>query len=290
VTAIAIFLTLVIQAWSKPEWRRKTLIYSIVFLIACPGLSVINPLNQYVTNFKKFGSPVLLNIPPLPMPPLFNKVYNDQAGILSIYDGFFSFKFISLLDHPRLEPIVVNYPTSRNSFWTLLYATAHTASFQWFPPTWRFPGTSDFVLHRWIFPLALLPTLLLLIGALLQTYLEIKSLFKRDPVLDQNTAYGLWVMTFFGYLLFEALYALNYQVYYVMKAIFIFPALLAFPVLFLFAGDRLYKYLSAQAKWTTYIPDTIIVGLLVLYILDIILIIMNIYNRMTFKCILSCWW
>jgi hypothetical protein len=290
VIAIAILMTLLIQAWIKPEWRKKTLIYAAAFLVACPALSVLNPLNQYVSNYQKYGSPVLLNMDPQALPPVFLKVPYDQAGILSIYDGFFSFKFSSLLGRPRLVPNVVNYPLHRNSFWTLLYATAHSASFQWFPPTWRFPGTSDFVLNRGIFSLALLPTFLLIIGTILQTYLVLKSLLKRDQALAQTTSYSLWVMTFIGYILFEALYVLNYQVFYVIKAIFVFPALLTFPVLFIHAGERLYTTLFRRAKWSTYVLDAVMIALLVLYVLEVVLVIINIFNRTGIKCFLPCRW
>jgi len=73
-------------------------------------------------------------------------------------------------------------------------------------------------------------------GGLLETFAWLKGIFKRNDILLQKTGYGLFALTFTGYIVFAILYALLYQTFLVLKAIFVFPALLAFPILFLRAA------------------------------------------------------
>ena len=197
VTAIAIVIALFIQAFISPARTMKAAIYAIAFLIAVPVLSVINPLTQYVANYQTYGKPVLMNINTLPLPPLVGITkYNDRGGILSIRDGFFTFKFANLLEHPRLEFDHDNYPPSRTSFWTMLYANGNSASFNNYPPSWSTTGTQGFMLARGIFILAFLPVLMLFAGALAETFVFLRSIFKQDYIGDKNTSYGLFILTF----------------------------------------------------------------------------------------------
>jgi hypothetical protein len=218
-----------------------------------------------------------MNINTLPLPPLVGvSKYNDRGGILSIQDGFFTFKFTSLLDHPRLEFDHDNYPPSRTSFWTILYANGNSASFNNYPPSWSTTGTQGFVLARGIFILALLPVLLFLAGGLLETIVFLRSILKRDSAGVKNTSYGFFILTFFGYISFVTLYALFYQTFQVIKAIFVFPALLTFPLLFLQAAEPAYAFLSKRVKWSVYILNTDMIALLILYIMDIVVLIARI--------------
>jgi len=277
VTAIVIVITLLIQAFMQPGRYIKAAIYAIAFLIAVSMLSVINPLTQYVTNYETYGKPVLMNTGTLPLPPLFGKTkYNDRGGILSIQDGFFTFKFINLLEHPRIEYEQDNYPPNRTSFWTMLYGSANSASFSNYPPSWSTSGTQGFFLNQGIFILAILPAFLLLIGGLMESFVWLRGIFKRDFTILQNTSYGLFALTFIGYIAFAILYALLYQTFLVLKAIFIFPALLAFPVLFLGTAQPVYGFFSKRIKWFVHILNVDMIALIILYIMDIMMLIARI--------------
>jgi hypothetical protein len=111
----------------------------------------------------------------------------------------------------------------------------------------------------------------------IEGFMLIKGIFKRDPLLTQLTSHGLFVWTFFGFLLFVALYTYLYRDFSFMKAIFAFPALLTFPYLFLRAGEPIYAILSKRIQWGTYILDASMAALLVFYILDAGTMIAQIY-------------
>ncbi|MGA2490420.1 MAG: hypothetical protein ABSF99_09615, partial [Anaerolineales bacterium] len=213
----------------------------------------------------------------LPLPPLIGKTkYNDRGGILSIQDGFLTFKFVNLLEHPRIEYGQDNYPPNRTSFWTMLYGSANSASFSNYPPSWSTSGTQGFLLTQGIFILALLPSFLFLFGCLMETFVFLRSIFKRDFIIVQTTSYGLFTLTFLGYISFAIIYALFYQTFLVLKAIFIFPALLTFPLLFLRAAEPGYAFLLKRFKWSVYIFEIDMIALMALYITDVVMLITRI--------------
>jgi hypothetical protein len=126
--------------------------------------------------------------------------------------------------------------------------------------------------------LALLPTILILVGLAIEVLLLLKGSFRRDSTLIQSTSHGLFAWTFVGYLLFVALYTYIWRDFSFMKAIFAFPALLTFPLLFLRAAEPLYTFLSGRFRLSTYILDAGIIALLILYVLDVSTMIIQIYQ------------
>ena len=128
------------------------------------------------------------------------------------------------------------------------------------------------MLARGIFILAFLPMLMLLAGALAEAFVFLRSIFKQDFIGDKNTSYGLFILTLFGYISFVTLYALFYQTFQVIKSIFIFPALLAFPVVFLRTAEPLYAFLSKRVKWSVHILNGDMIALMILYTMDIVML------------------
>ena len=191
--------------------------------------------------------------------------------------GFFTFDYIALLEHPRNEGLSEGYPIFQTSFWTFMYAGAHSIHFLSFPDAWRTTGTQGFTIARGIFILALLPTLLILFGLAIELTLFLKGVFRHDQALIQATSHGLFACTFIGYLLFVAIYTYMYRDFSFMKAIFAFPALLTFPYLFLRAAEPLYAAVSKRTRWGTYGLDSVMLALLIFYILDAGTMVAQIY-------------
>jgi Dolichyl-phosphate-mannose-protein mannosyltransferase len=284
VTAIAILIILLMLAFTRKVPFKKAMLYSTVFLVIVPVVTVFNPLSQYIVNYHKYGTPVPFNGPNVPLPYLASYTpgceihsIHCRAGILSVKSGFFTFKFIALLEHPRNEGVSEGYPVFRTSFWTFMYAGAHSIHFLNFPDTWTTSGNEGFSIARGIFILALLPTMLILVGLAIEIFLFLKGLFRRDPALTQATSHGLFACAFIGYLLFVEIYTFIYRDFSFMKAIFAFPALITFAYLFLRAAEPLYAYLSKRFRWSTYILNASVFALLIFYILDTGTMIAQIY-------------
>jgi hypothetical protein len=279
ITAIAIFLALLIQAWLEEKAHRvKMVLISGLFGASTLILSILNPLNQYITNYREYGSPLLLNIDKPPFPHFLEQTSAYRPGILSIQDGIFTFKFIDLLRYPLIDNEYV-YAPSRTSLWTLLYGQANSVHFDNWPPNFSTRGEQGFALSRAIFILALLPTLLLLIGAAMEIFLFLKSLIKRDLQLAGATHYGLTALTLTGFVLFIILYALEYRDFSVMKAIFLYPAMLTFPLLFVRAGQAFNAHLTKRTGWLRAGFGICMVALFILYGADIVSMIMLLFSR-----------
>lgn len=270
VTVCAITMAFATQKWmEKGEGNKRYMLLPVTFLIAVVSLSIVNPLNQYILNWQKYGSPVLLNIEPEPLPPFWGKPTSDSAnGIWYIGDGFFTFKFLSLLRHPRLEVPSSEFLPHQTSFWTILYGRAHSVNFDNTLPSWSTSGTTLFALTRSIFIFALLPTLFLLCGAMLEITLLVKGICQRKVSLLKTRAFGLFAFAFVGYFLFEVLYALLYRSITVIKAIFLYPAILSFAYLFLRWLEYFYARCSRRS-WLLYLFEANAWGLVLVYAADV---------------------
>jgi hypothetical protein len=278
ITAIAILLALLVKAWLEKQDRTQMLTSAGLFGLATLVLSIFNPLNQYISNVREYGSPILLDIDRQPLPDFFVQTSAYRPGILSIQDGFFTFKLGDLLVYPRNENGDV-YPPTRTSLWTQLYARANSVHFDDWPESWSTTGQQGFTISRVIYIFALLPTLLLLVGAAMEIFIFLKSLIKRDPALAVETHFGLTAVTFIGFVLFIILYALEYRDFSVMKAIFLYPAMITFPLLFVRAGDSLNSHLTQRFRWLRTGFAVWMVALFVLYCADIITMIALLYSR-----------
>jgi hypothetical protein len=253
VVFIAILLTLLLRAIFDLKNRLRLETYLLAYLVIVPLLVTFNPLNQYLVNNQKYGTPLVVNINRAPPPSLFTQTSTNKPGILSIQDGFFTFKFASLLATPYINYDPANPLPHRTSFWTQLYGRAHSVNFDNWPGTWRSDAPSGFFERRAIYILALIPTTLLLIGAGLEAW---KLLHKND----ENC---LFLLACLGYIGFVALYAFIYREYPVMKAVFTYPALPAFSVLFITAASKL-------PKWALQTLTGLSIILFVLYAADVV--------------------
>jgi hypothetical protein len=278
VSAIAIFLGLLIQAWMEKENKGRMLLAAGLFGLVTLVASALNPVNQYISNYREYGSPILLNIERQPLPAFFKQTSAYRPGILSIQDGFLTFKFIDLLRYPRIDD-ATPYAPSRTSLWTQLYGRANSVHFENWPESWFTAGEQGFTLSRAIYILALLPTALLLIGAGMEIFLALKGLIKRDPELAAATHFGLTAITLTGFFLFIIIYALEYRDFSVMKAIFLYPAMIVFPLLFLRAGETLSAHLPERFRWVRAGFAIWMVALFILYSADIITMITLLYSR-----------
>ncbi len=256
----AILTAILLRAVFDLPNRLRLETYLLAYLLLVPVLVTLNPLNQYIFNYQNHGMPVMVNINPAPRPALFEQTRTNKPGIRSIADGFFTFRFASLLETPYINYDFDAPLLHRTSFWTQLYGRAHSVNFDNWPPTWHSENPSGFPQRRAIFVLALVPTALLLIGAALAA----------GQLFQKNDQLSLFLLALLGFVGFVALYAYLYREYPVMKAVFTYPALLAFPVLFLAAVQKL-------PGWAITALVALSSLLFVLYIADVLTLILRLY-------------
>lgn len=191
ITCIAILISFFIKAWVQRNKSFIPALLGVTFFISVLTISVINPLNQYISNYKKYGSPLLLNIQKAPFPDLIQKTESNRPGILSISDGLFTFKFFDLLKHPIIDNEYTDYSPNRTSLWTQLYGRSQSVHFDNWPHSWAADGEKGFNLTRTIFIFGLPPALLLLFGFILDFVGVLKSIRYRKTTLQRSCITGL---------------------------------------------------------------------------------------------------
>jgi hypothetical protein len=278
VTAFAIVFTLFVKAFSSGQ--RRMLYSAALFLPAVLILSFLNPLTQYLTNYQNYGSVVGMNKPKQPFPAFFEKSYVVRPGIVSIQDGFFTFKLISLMEYPRLTNNAEGYASHRTSLWTQLYARANSVHFPNWPISWSTKGNENFPLTRAIYILALLPLAILLFGAGMSLAELFRAVFRKLPDSLRAADYGLFDALFWSHIGFMILLALEFRDFSTMKAIYLYPVLLSFQILFIKSGNVIQRVLRGN-KWFLPIISSVVTILVVLYSLDIYTLSKHLYSLLT---------
>jgi len=273
VTVIAITIAFLVKSsLSGTNIFGRSLI-ALLYPILVIGLVLLNPLSQYIQNYQHYGLPVTLNIDPQPRPLFFEKTYTPYAGILSIQDGLLTFKIGNLLEEPITSLVdEVGSESHRTSLWTRLYGSANSIHFENYPPSWRIAASPPYWLYRAIFILALLPVAIMLIGGVSDIYVTVKGILSKDQMLLNGVSYGLFALLFAGYILFIMLYAFEYRVYAVMKAIFVYPGLLAFLFFFIKGVMTISSRLQIKDQYMT-VTFISMTALTILYALDVAILI-----------------
>lgn len=275
VIVIAITISTLIFSFFRRENMSRFFFAAIAYPILVAAFVTLSPLSQYIDNYRSQGIPILLNIDPFAPPHLFEKSHIPFAGILSIQDGFLTFKFMDLLKNP-ITPLqeTVADSSHRTSFWTRLYGSTNSVHFENYPPGWRTPEREYFWIYRVIFILALLPTLFFLAGIFREIFEFAKGLFFKDPERLQQVQYGMFALLIIGYLSFAVLYAFQYRTYNVMKAIFIYPGILAYTGV---SAHMLNIFFSSHRTSNTlkYLIATLLFLLIIFYVADLYVLFMQ---------------
>ena len=256
--------------------RHRLGLYTAIFLMVY--LAVVPLLGSYWELYRRYGSPFVTPMLPAPFPKLFEKSFVYKPGVTSIADSFLTFRFFDLLRNPVSTTDTTQYPLHRTSLWSQLYGRAHFAHFDAWPPSWQLPNdggqrVASLVqnLGRLIFLSALPPTVLLLVALWRRSVSSIRW-FAGAKGSDVSLGDWLLYLSVLGGLAFIVVYSLRYRDYAVMKAIFIFPGLLGFLMLFGRECDAFYQRFTDK-KAVRLSADMILLSLLFFYTMDILVLI-----------------
>lgn len=272
--AFAIGTAILLEALAKRNfslrWGKSNLIMAGVYGLSVLTIVVLAPTSQYIRNYKQYGSPFAVNmsIPLQPFPYFFEKTENYKPGILSIQDGFFTFKYVELLIDPQITTNKKNYPAHRTSFWTILYGRAHFIQYSQWPPSWVTSNTAIRWLGRIIYLFAFLPSMALLIGSLVEIRNILQWLWKGAGAGASPTSAGAFLVAWVSMLAFSIAFALQYRVFNNIKAIYLYPAIPALAVLFMIGWNRLETWFQKMRPWTKPLMRIQIAILIVLYAFD----------------------
>lgn len=277
ITAFAIGMAFLLEALAERNFslrwgKSNPVLMAGIYGVSVLAIVILSPISQYIRNYKAYKSPFAINMSvPLPaFPSFFEKTDIPKPGILSIQDGFFTFKFLGLLIEPQITVDNKHYPDHRTSFWTILYGRAHFVQYSQWPPTWETANTAIRRLGRSLYLFALLPTLALLLGGLVETKNLLRWLWKGPNVGSRPVSSGLFLVAWVSILAFAIALALQYRVFNNIKAIYIYPAIPAMSVLFIIGWNALEDWFLNKRPLIKPLLRVAIAILIGLYALDTI--------------------
>ncbi|MBN2119524.1 MAG: glycosyltransferase family 39 protein [Candidatus Omnitrophica bacterium] len=255
------------------DFKKAYLIYLFIFLIVF--LSLAGWLGEYWQNYRSFGSPFIVNYKLAP----YKGFYVFRPGTLSVLSSFFTFRLVDLIKNPITTDWSEVYPLHRTSLWSQVYGRAHFILFDNWPPSWRIQNKMIIDIGRVIFVLALFPSLILLLGIIKETLACLRSFIKDKFDFLNDTSDWIFCAAFFGYFFFMLLLNFLHRDFSFMKAIYIYPGLLAFIFLFLSGGSYIYTLLKSRPKILFYL-DSVFGMLFSFYVLTILSLIFYLFRQL----------
>jgi hypothetical protein len=178
--------------------------------------------------------------------PFFRQMPVARPGVMSIYDGYLTFKFVELLRRPYTGNGNIVEPPHRTSVFSQLYGRLHFLHLDSWPEPWRLRDRSYLNVGRGNLVLGLLPTGLFLLGLGHAVHRQGKALRRDGPLgwlRTQPEPDLLCLLLCLGYLAFIVKFTADFRDYSAMKPIYVFPGMLGFVKLladgYQLAHDRL---------------------------------------------------
>ena len=258
---------------AAPDRRRVV----AAFLAFCVAWGLLVPwLGQYLESRSVSGSS-FAHMPLDPTPPLFRETFVQQPGVTSIVHAYFTFRLVDLVRDPIIRR-GGSYPRHRTSLWSQLYGRTHFVHFSAVPRSWRTDAPAILNLGRVIMLVALVPTALFALGAGSRALAWAGALRARD--LGRLGRSPFWVLDLAAaaFLAFAVAYTFRHRDFSTMKAIFIYPGILAFAHLFLTGYQTVVARLRDRPGLRRAI-HWVIVLLVGLYVADLVILIEQLATR-----------
>lgn len=281
VVAVAISLTLLLMwlgevLWGRLGNGRQPLFYLLmIFLIAY--IVSVPLLGSYRNNNRTLGSYLALceggnNCPPQRTLPHFLKktrLSGVKPGILSIVDGYFTFRLISLLQEPTVY-LREGFPRHRMSLWSQLYGQTHFVHYLNWPKSWSSKSPSLFNVGRSIYILALPTLLIFLLGIVLRLWELVRSMFNKHKSCWPSLYMLLLVV---GYLGMIIVFTMIYRDKSYIKVVYVAPCLLGVVYIFVRGYSLLYQFNFIGIKAIRNIIHTTLGLLIVMYVIDVLILV-----------------
>ena len=242
-------------------------LFLLLYLII--SISSIAYFGGYYHTYQKYGKPIVYNTPITDFPDLFYKTTFRRPGIRSIAEGYFTFRWIDLIQHPMISDSPQNYPMHQTSLWSQLYGRAHFIYFDnWPPGAWQSKNPRMLNVGSMTLVLAILPTLLLVLGFFKEIKNWISVFFRKKYIkLDyQNWIFPIFIL---GFLFFILLFTAKGRDFSFMKIIYLYPCILA-ALIPLLNGFKMANNFLQKNKSFLFIFHVLMVSLLIFYFIPIL--------------------
>lgn len=225
--SIILLIKIIIEKSYNFSLRKTSLGSFLVFLIIT--LVSTGYLGGYFSNYKKHGHFFVYNTPVGEAPHFIKKTAFRRPGVRSVIDGYFTFRFFSMLKTPiNSNDYGGEYPLHRTSVWTQLYGRTHFIYFDnWPPGVWQTQSSIIINIGRATLILALLPSFIFLIVFFktLKKWVVFFLKNKFDFLRKTNDwIFTIFNLSFIGFIILFTAYGRDYSF---MKIVYLFPAIIA---------------------------------------------------------------
>lgn len=270
---VAVSVCLLIRAVSVYKQKMRfihymmTVLLFILFFIV--GMLLFSPYFHY---YQLYGSPFISSWVKSPPPDFFIDTYIKRPGITSIVRGYLSFDFFDLIKTPYISNDANIFPLHRTSLWSQLYGRAYSIQFAQWPPSWQDTSAYVIELTRVIFVLALLPTLIGILGYVLEIKKGILLALRTFSSYFSEKRGWIFSCVFFFFIIFIVDYTYIYRDFSFMKTIFIYPGILCLVQFFIKGGSYLLEKLR-EHKYALQFFLSILVIFILLEVNDVVLLL-----------------
>lgn len=199
--------------------------YTITVLLNC-GI-----FGEYYSNYKNYGKLFVYNTPLGLLPHFYKDTTFICPVVQSIIGGYFTFRIIDMIENQIITNSKTSYPINRTSVWSQLYGRTNFLYFNdWPAGIWQKTDPTILAVGRVALVLALLPTLLFLLGLNKDMKIWGIAFIKNKYEFLKKDDGWIFHVFFIGFISFIILFTLKGRDFSFMKIIYLFPGLLAITI------------------------------------------------------------
>jgi hypothetical protein len=217
-SGLVIFVSLLFLFIVKFLCGQGAEVKRVFFILIISSVLIIPFQGGYFQNYLKYDTSFITNMT--------KDTSYYRPGIISVCDGYFTFKLGSMLSTPYIINGDTVYVSHRTSLWSQLYGHTFFLHFDQHPASWTTKNVPVLYVGRALFILGLFPLFFFLFGYCSSIIRLIKNIPKRW--LNQSNEDSLHLVFVTAFFLFIIKYSYDYRDFSTMKSIFIFPALPSF--------------------------------------------------------------
>jgi hypothetical protein len=206
--------------------KMKTAKYFLILLIAI--LAIVPWAGGYYNNYKQYGNLTISTWEKDPAPYFFKKTFITRAGLRSMFEGYFTFRYPDMIRQPYINNEWNNYPMHRTSLWSQMYGRTVFMHFDQWPIGWQTHSPYIMTVGRILIITGIIPLAFFLLGLTTGCFAFAKKLLQRDRAYFAAPEQYLHVPVILAFLASSVFYTYNYRDFSSMKSIYIFPGLLAY--------------------------------------------------------------
>jgi len=277
---LASIISLVVLAISHKNYYlslSRGYLGTALLIVVFTAVAVLT-FNGYYKSMTEEKKPFTYNTPLYGLPHLYDYKGAYLPGINTIYSGYFKFYYFDLIRNPQIivgpkEPNIKHL----TSHFSQLYGRTHFLYFQHWPEQWQSFNPFMIRIGSITLAIAILPTMILLLGIFSMLYGVISGVLKRN--LKYYITNDFWVLSvfFIGFLMFSVIFSLYGRIYVFMKDIYLLPGLLSVIVPFCLGHHYLFGILKSEILKKAYYS---FIGVLtILYLLPVFDLIIRLFNE-----------